>query len=86
MTKKHPPTRRKVGRPRLISDKRLEDFITALQSNATYSVACAYAGISYATFNNWMRRGQNEHDRLAEVREKALKLHSEGKKAISNPD
>lgn len=61
---------RPVGRPRKISKRIQNDIINALQTGATYELACSYAGVSYAAFNNWMNRGRKELDRLRDERDK----------------
>lgn len=87
------PTSRPVGRPRKISTRVQNEIVGALQSGATYEIACAYAGISYAAFNNWMSRGRKELDRWREAHENVLETlvwrmktrHPKPKKTIPAP-
>ena len=45
------------GRPSKLTPETQEKIVNAIRLSATYELASSYAGISYATFNNWMKRG-----------------------------
>lgn len=48
-----------AGRPSLIDDARVREIIiSAISLGSSYKAACDYAGISYHTFTNWMRKGR----------------------------
>ena len=50
---------RRTGRPPKINDPALRTrILDALRVGATYVHACAYGGIAYNTFNEWMKRGE----------------------------
>lgn len=54
-----------MGRPGKLNDTVQSEIITALQMGATYEIAAQYSGISYASFRNWMIRGEACRDALA---------------------
>lgn len=35
-------------------------IVTAIKQGATYELAAQYGGVAYNTFNEWMKRGQEE--------------------------
>lgn len=47
-----------------------EKVVEAVKQGATFELAALYAGISYSTFNNWMKRGRSESERLEKPRAK----------------
>ena len=51
----------KMGRPSQLTPKLKKDFLDAIAAGSHYEPACAYVGISYRTFRDWMQRGQGEH-------------------------
>ena len=51
----------KLGRPSQLTPKLKKDFLDAIAAGSHYEPACAYVGISYTTFREWMQRGQGEH-------------------------
>lgn len=68
------------GRPRLLNESKQAELVTAIQRGATYSLACRYAGVSYASFNGWMNRGQAEFQRKAAAKAAAINLVNSGKR------
>lgn len=52
-----------LGRPSLLTPKTKQKLIEAIKAGSHYETACAYAGISYSTFREWMQRGQGTHKR-----------------------
>jgi transposase len=62
----------KVGRPLMLEKKGLkEKILHALAKGATYKLACGYAGITVATFYEWMKKGKP----LVEMREEDVADH-----------
>ena len=53
----------KLGRPSQLTPKLKKDFLDAIAAGSHYEPACAYVGISYTTFRQWMQRGQGTHSR-----------------------
>lgn len=52
----------KGGAPsKLTNDSKLK-VLAGIQRGATYELASAYAGISYSTFRNWMRKGEEQDE------------------------
>lgn len=47
-----------MGRPTKLTDQAREEICAALEIGASYTLAAEYAGVVYATFNNWMIRGE----------------------------
>jgi transposase len=45
------------GAPTKLSERTKAVILEAIEKGATYELAAASAGISYGTFNNWMKRG-----------------------------
>lgn len=52
-----------TGRPLALTPEVQETIVNAIKLDATYKLAAAYAGITYQTFNNWMKRGRAEAER-----------------------
>lgn len=50
--------KKKMGTPTKLNERTLKAFTGALLKGNHYSTACAYAGINYHTFRNWMHRGE----------------------------
>ncbi len=50
----------KVGAPTKFTHKTREKIINAVKIGATYELAALYAGISYDSFNNWMKQGKKD--------------------------
>lgn len=48
-----------------------EKFLQALGRGATYNIASGYAGITYKTFREWMKRGEP----LADLFEEQIEIH-----------
>jgi hypothetical protein len=46
------------GRPSKLTPEVREALLEGIESQLPYNLACAAAGISYATFRNWMRAGE----------------------------
>lgn len=47
-----------MGRPTKFTDETTKKIIEAISVGATYEHACAYAGVSYVSFNAWMKKGE----------------------------
>jgi hypothetical protein len=56
-----------TGRPTLLTDKRQETIVQAIQLGSYNEQAAVAAGISKRTFHRWMERGANEDRRLADL-------------------
>lgn len=52
-----------MARPSKLTDACQKVVIKAIKLGATYELAAASAGISYDTFNNWMKAGREELER-----------------------
>lgn len=50
------------GRPTKFTKETIQKLIQAIKLSATYELAANYAGISYDSFNNWMKRGEAEKE------------------------
>lgn len=48
-----------AGRPTKFTPDTQNKLVQAIQMGATYEHAAAYAGISYNTFNEWMKKGED---------------------------
>lgn len=46
------------GRPTILTPDVQEKICNAIKAGNYYEAACAYAGISYAAFNDWIKRGE----------------------------
>lgn len=56
-------TQRTRGRPSKFTPDTQQKIAQAIQMGATYEIAAQFAGITYDTFNEWMKRGAaNEKD------------------------
>ena len=51
-----------MGRSSKISEKVISELSTAIRQGATYELASNYAGITYRTFRNWMKKGEELSD------------------------
>jgi len=49
-----------VARPTKLNKKRQDVIVRAIQDGVNKKNAAALAGIEYDTFNNWMKRGEDE--------------------------
>jgi len=49
---------RRPGRPCKLSAETRSKLLVAIQEGNTLSASCTRAGISYATFNEWMKKGE----------------------------
>lgn len=58
-------TTRGRGRPSKLTVETKEKLLKAIRSGSYYEPACDYAGISYNTFRDWMRRGEGISDRAS---------------------
>lgn len=47
-----------MGRPSKLNPQTTEKLRKALRMGATYELACKYAGVSYQTFNEWRKLGE----------------------------
>lgn len=52
----------KGGRPSKLNEERKTKLVAAIDFGASYEHACAYAGIVYRTFRNWIIRGEEEFE------------------------
>lgn len=50
--------RRKGGRPSKLTPEVKKRLLDSLRLGNYYEAACAYAGIEYRTFRNWMKKGE----------------------------
>lgn len=46
------------GRPSKLTPETRKRLFDAIKAGCYYDVACRYAGISYATFRNWINKGE----------------------------
>lgn len=51
--------KRGKGRPTLMTDEVVNKIIKAISIGASHELSAGYAGISYATFQNWLRLGRD---------------------------
>ena len=70
------PAKRGVGRTRLLTPELETRFLDLLRLGNYAVNACGSVGISEAVYYHWMRRGEDEHDRLMLLK---------GKKAVPIP-
>jgi transposase len=49
-----------AGRPTKLTPETVKKLTDAIQSGATYELACKYAGITYSLFASWRARGLAE--------------------------
>jgi DNA-directed RNA polymerase specialized sigma24 family protein len=67
-------TRPTTGRPtKLLDDAMRETVLEAIRHGATIEAACTAAGITSATYRNWMSRGR-EAQVLEEARARSISL------------
>ncbi len=50
------------GRPTKLNDEVTDKLVKAIAQGNYYEAACAYAGIDYRTFRNWMTEGEQAKD------------------------
>jgi len=50
------------GRPSKLTEEVKDKLVKAIGQGNYYEAACAYAGIDYSTFRNWMNKGEEEND------------------------
>lgn len=62
--KKDQPTGQPVGRETLLSPRRVETIIDAIEKGNFIETAASLAGVSKSTYNTWKRRGENEIRRV----------------------
>lgn len=53
-----------TGRPSKFTDETKSRIIEGIKLGATYELAAGYGGVSYATFRQWMIRGEKVAGRL----------------------
>ena len=46
------------GRPSKLTEEVKDKLVKAISQGNYYEAACSYAGITYATFRNWMNEGE----------------------------
>lgn len=51
---------KKAGRPSKLTPEVSGHLLQAIKTGHYYESACAYAGIDYTTFRNWMRQGEKQ--------------------------
>ncbi len=51
-----------MGRPTKLNKDITEKLVQAISEGNYYEAACAYAGIDYRTFRNWMNEGEQSKD------------------------
>ena len=49
-----------MARPTKLTAAVQRRIVTAIKQGATYELAASYGGVAYNTFNEWMKRGQEE--------------------------
>jgi transposase len=74
------PEPNKGGRPTKFTPETRDKVKQAIQMGATYEIAANYAGVSYMTFRDWMKRGEAGEDDYVEFFE-TIKA-SEGRAAV----
>lgn len=52
-------TKRGKGRPTLMTEEVVNKILKSISIGASHELAAGYAGISYATFQNWLRLGRD---------------------------
>jgi transposase-like protein len=55
-----------MGRPTKLNSEVQERIVEALRAGNYQEIAAKYAGVSDATFHNWMARGREEQRRITE--------------------
>ena len=50
------------GRPSKLTEEVKDKLVKAISQGNYYEAACSYAGITYATFRNWMNEGEEATD------------------------
>lgn len=73
------PEKDKGGAPSKLTKECMGRVIVAIQRGSTYELAAAYAGICYATFRNWMRKGEAQDEQ--ETGDEYLEFYRAVKKA-----
>ena len=69
----------KTGRPTKLTEETQTKIVQGIKLGATYELAAQYGGISYNTFNEWMKRGDAEIKRRSgpNVKENTTKWDTE---------
>jgi len=62
-----------VGQPTKLTPERHDRIVNGIRQGNYISVSAEYGGVSYATVNNWMNRGEAEQARLSYPNVKPLK-------------
>lgn len=71
-----------MARPTKLDAATTEKLVQAIRVGATYQLACKYAGITYQTFLNWMKRGEDQQSGAWRDFYDAM-THAEGQAAIT---
>ncbi len=56
----------KRGRPSKFTPERKNRILSLINAGNYLDTACQAAGVTYATYREWVKRGQKEYDRLEE--------------------
>jgi len=56
----------RCGRKLKLTDSTIRDLEAAISIGATIDIACAYAGVSDASYYSWMRQGREALEKLEE--------------------
>lgn len=62
--------KRPRGRPAKITEEIIKRLCSSIRAGNWNGTACAYAGISTDTLNEWVKRGRKEYERLGNPRAK----------------
>ena len=54
-----------MGRPSKLNETTQNAILKAISLGSTYYLAAQSAGVTFKTFDNWMKRGGSEHERRA---------------------
>lgn len=49
-----------MGRPTILDDRVREILVSAIRIGSSYKDACAFAGVSYRAFAEWMNKGRRD--------------------------
>ncbi len=67
-----------MARPTKLTPDVQRRIVTAIKQGATYELASHYGGITYKTFNEWMKQGESDSEGLfCEFREAIKKAEGE---------
>ena len=67
-----------MGRPIDLTEETKNRLINAIRSGSYYDAACGYAGISYQTFRNWIKRGEKGEEPFFEFLEELKRAEHHG--------